>query len=551
MEQSAKDIFLENLENDLKRTFPTFLRNILKFNGLANHVSFKQLKDADLDKLEEFVRTELTELVEKDEYESYFGPFHKKLLISIEITTINNFRKWNILLQGLFSSQPCEQVFRSTRSSSETRESGGRMGVAVGDELQSQKVFPKDCEIELVCMKALSDTKDDLAKLGITSNDRSWIDICVSKYTINSQNNHNIDDDDDINDSDDDESYLDHIISEETTTEDTFLARVDEISENLEKSTPEDQKNVPEDLLNMELTGFGEQLNMKDYQLENINVGSPYVHVIVNKKILTLPSTIQGLLEELKLGIESMKNTNNSAAAITSGGELFRRFITLGTMDFHTFDECKEIMLKRGELFLKKLSEAKGKIMKLGSQFIIDGSKILTHSRSRVVLETLKGAAEQNRYFEVFVTQSQPDESGKRMYQDLKDLNIPCTLILDSAIGYIMEEVDFVMVGAEAVVESGGIVNKIGSYTMAVCARAMNKPFYVLAESFKFSRVFPLNQSDLPEEYKYSPETRKRDLSKEHPLVDYTPPSLITLLFTDLGILTPSAVSDELIKLYL
>jgi translation initiation factor eIF-2B subunit alpha len=42
-----------------------------------------------------------------------------------------------------------------------------------------------------------------------------------------------------------------------------------------------------------------------------------------------------------------------------------------------------------------------------------------------------------------------------------------------------------------------------------------------------------------------------RDLSKEHPLVDYTPPSYITLLFTDLGILTPSAVSDELIKLYL
>lgn len=40
-------------------------------------------------------------------------------------------------------------------------------------------------------------------------------------------------------------------------------------------------------------------------------------------------------------------------------------------------------------------------------------------------------------------------------------------------------------------------------------------------------------------------------LAAEHPLVDYTPPTLVTLLFTDLGILTPSAVSDELIKLYL
>lgn len=42
-----------------------------------------------------------------------------------------------------------------------------------------------------------------------------------------------------------------------------------------------------------------------------------------------------------------------------------------------------------------------------------------------------------------------------------------------------------------------------------------------------------------------------KNLAEEHPTVDYTPPSFITLLFTDLGVLTPSAVSDELIKLYL
>lgn len=47
------------------------------------------------------------------------------------------------------------------------------------------------------------------------------------------------------------------------------------------------------------------------------------------------------------------------------------------------------------------------------------------------------------------------------MYNCLKKLNIPCTLILDSAVGYIMERVDMVMVGAECVVESGGIINKV------------------------------------------------------------------------------------------
>lgn len=145
----------------------------------------------------------------------------------------------------------------------------------------------------------------------------------------------------------------------------------------------------------------------------------------------------------------------------------------------------------------------------------------------------------------VFLTNS------KEMCQDLKQLGVSCTLILDSAVGYVMEQVDMVMVGAEGVAESGGVINKIGTYTMAMCAQEIKKPFYVLTESFKFSRIYPLNQVDLPNEFKYTASTLKKDLRKEHPLVDYTPPHFINLLFTDLGILTPSAVSDELIKLYL
>ena len=51
-----------------------------------------------------------------------------------------------------------------------------------------------------------------------------------------------------------------------------------------------------------------------------------------------------------------------------------------------------------------------------------------------------------------------------------------------------------VLMGAEAVVENGGIVNKLGTYQIAVCAKACNKPFYVAAESYKFARLYPLSQ---------------------------------------------------------
>lgn len=47
------------------------------------------------------------------------------------------------------------------------------------------------------------------------------------------------------------------------------------------------------------------------------------------------------------------------------------------------------------------------------------------------------------------------------MCQSLTKLGIPCTVILDSAVGYVMEKVDMVMVGAEGVAESGGVINKV------------------------------------------------------------------------------------------
>lgn len=262
-------------------------------------------------------------------------------------------------------------------------------------------------------------------------------------------------------------------------------------------------------------------------------------------------STIQGLDENLKQAIIIMKNSNYPVAAINSGCELFRRFITLARLDTSTIEECKEILLNRGNIFIDKLSKSRDKIVALSQDFIKDNNKILTHSRSRVVLQAFRNAAKRNIQFEVFVTISEPDKAGLKLCKELEEDGIPCVPILDSAVAYTMEQVDFVMVGAECVAESGGIVNKVGTFNMAICAKELKKRFYVLVESFKFSRIFPLNNRDIPNEYKYINPDSITDMKRTHPLVDYTPPSFINLLFTDLGILTTSGVSDELIRLYL
>lgn len=104
-------------------------------------------------------------------------------------------------------------------------------------------------------------------------------------------------------------------------------------------------------------------------------------------------------------------------------------------------------------------------------------------------------------------------------------------------------------------------------------AKSMKKPFYVAVESYKFARMYPLTQKDLlamcqpaipnrpsgiaPLSTK---DTKTGEMSNHSvsmgmevarmPTIDLTPPEYITLLFTDLGVLTPAAVSDELIQLY-
>lgn len=271
--------------------------------------------------------------------------------------------------------------------------------------------------------------------------------------------------------------------------------------------------------------------------------------VIENYKV----ATVQELDLNLQMAVEAMRNSNQPVTAINSGCELFMRFITLAKLDITSFEECVQIMLQRGRIFLDTLFQARGKVAKQALPFISDGCKILTHSRSRVVLRAMLEAAKANKRFQVYVTMSAPDNCGELMHKQLVAAGIDATIILDCAVGYIMEQMDIVMLGAEGVTESGGIINKIGTYTMAMAALELKKPVYVLAESFKFSRTYPLNQRDLPNEFKYLSTVIKsgKNLQKEHPLVDYTPPAYITLLFTDLGILTPSAVSDELLKLYL
>lgn len=82
-------------------------------------------------------------------------------------------------------------------------------------------------------------------------------------------------------------------------------------------------------------------------------------------------------------------------------------------------------------------------------------------------------------------TEGRPDKTGLRFAKEMVALGVPVKLLIDSAVAYAMDEVDMLLFGADGVVESGGIINMMGTYQTALVAHSMNKPVYVAAESYK------------------------------------------------------------------
>jgi len=207
-------------------------------------------------------------------------------------------------------------------------------------------------------------------------------------------------------------------------------------------------------------------------------------------------------------------------------------------------DEIK-LTLKRKAQDLCSLAEiAKEKIIKHAKKIWRDDMTILTHGFSSIVHKLIKSAVENGYKLTVYVTEGRPDNTGEIMKEKLEELGVDVKIILDSSVASIMAKIDYVFLGAEAVVENGGIINKIGSFTIALCAKAHKKKVYAFTESLKFIKTFPLDQSDISS---VIPEMEEYDNLSS----DYTPPEYINTLITDLGISTPYVVSDELIQFLL
>jgi methylthioribose-1-phosphate isomerase len=196
-----------------------------------------------------------------------------------------------------------------------------------------------------------------------------------------------------------------------------------------------------------------------------------------------------------------------------------------------------------------------------GAILIDDGDTLLTHCNAGALatvdygtaIGVIRAAVEQGKKVRVIATETRPKLQGARLtaYELMRD-GIPVTLISDTMVGYVMYKrmVDKVIVGADRIVRDA-VINKIGTYQIAILAKEHGIPFYVAAPKSTFDLAHRAADITIeernPEEVTYIGSMRiaPEGVQALNPAFDITPIKHVTAIICEEGIL----YKDDLTKI--
>jgi methylthioribose-1-phosphate isomerase len=216
---------------------------------------------------------------------------------------------------------------------------------------------------------------------------------------------------------------------------------------------------------------------------------------------------------------------------------------------------------KEADSILDEEIESAHNIGKFGAPLLDDGDTVLTHCNAGALatagygtaLAVVRAAVEQGKKISVIATETRPLLQGSRLtaYELARD-NIPVRLICDSAAAQTMAlgKVNKIVVGADRILRTGHVTNKIGTLPIALAAKFYSVPFYVAAPTSTIDlRTEPsqiIIEERSPSEVLYVGGKRfaPAGVSASNPAFDVTPPELVTGIITEHGVaLQPLSVN--------
>ncbi len=225
--------------------------------------------------------------------------------------------------------------------------------------------------------------------------------------------------------------------------------------------------------------------------------------------------------------------------------------------------ELRDNLLKEADLIFAEDERDHHLLGEHGARLLPDKARILTHCNAGALacadygtaLGVIRAAHTAGKEIQVFADETRPLLQGSRLttWELLKD-KIPVTLICDNMAAHCMSKgmIDLVIVGADRIAANGDSANKIGTYSVALAAKAHNLPFYIAAptSTIDFSLTdgskIPIEERD-PDEVRFFGEKRTApaEVKVYNPAFDVTPARLITAIITEKGVYRP----DQLLKI--
>ncbi|XP_063770990.1 translation initiation factor eIF2B subunit delta [Pseudophryne corroboree] len=212
-------------------------------------------------------------------------------------------------------------------------------------------------------------------------------------------------------------------------------------------------------------------------------------------------------------------------------------------------EEAKQELYQCIDNYIReKIQLAAEAISKSAAEKISEDDVILVYGCSSLVTFTLCEAHNSGKRFRVIVVDSRPRLDGRDTLRRLANCGIHCTYILISAISYILPEVSKVFLGAHALLANGYVKSRVGTSQIALIAKAHNVPVLVCCETYKFCEKvqtdsFVSNELDDPDDLVVTRKGRcplgqwekNQNLRLLNLVYDVTPPDLVDLVITDLG----------------
>ena len=218
-------------------------------------------------------------------------------------------------------------------------------------------------------------------------------------------------------------------------------------------------------------------------------------------------------------------------------------------------DEIKKIFVETAKQMADQDVKINMTMGKHGSKLFDDNDTVLTHCNAGALatvgygtaLGVIRASKESGKNIKVIATETRPVQQGSRLTAfELKHDGIDVTLIPDTAVGYTLANnlVNKIIVGADRILKTGHVFNKIGTYQVALLAKQHNVPFYVAAPLSTFD--LNSNPEDIVIEQRKSSEvtgigekkTAPDDINVINPAFDMTPPELISGIITENGVIT-------------